>query len=903
MADYYERVLQYAICGNGVLLVGSGASTEMGYPSWFKQLELIRGAIKDMDRDKAEAFDRAVSDRKYQVAMEIAENEMGREWLLNTLSRTLKPSNVNNDAIYCMLTKWPFSLFLTTNFDNELVQHLTDLGRTDFIELGNSEKDFVALTEDAHDYVFKIHGQLTVDGGAVVTDKDYDELITKKSRAYYREALERIFKTRPIVVVGYSLQDPDIRYLLTKVTEQGSVARPICMFLANVSEYEKNKYERLFRVQIIDYHDTDGRHSELKRILGTLDPFICPNTSTAIHTENSRNAAALYLFKCLRRKRTLNDVERHILISLSSSTEECLKSNAISKILALEESLCENVLKSLKSEGLAQGDAAKGYRRTNAGDCIIEDCRNKFEVIKNASMDGLIQDFGMALPDAESGEYKKLADQAISAVFDKRGMTLAENLYGNHSVSTGELVDIYSAIAPIAAAIKDGEKRLLFINAIRRFVLRPTAHQKEYLVALSQGYFLYHLMGNERIVKDTGSSIISNSMWVIDSHILLALIAEGCSSHKFTKDLFETLHSNKAKLLVTPGVVEEVMYHFAKAEEALANVGQKDLHKLATSLCRKRDYNFFIDGYIQSQATGIVGTLARYRRKIARNLVSNMSNLLDTYNIHLQCCAENEFATKLRDKMIPVVEKIRRVKNKEIEPSSLKVKTDVELYIVIKQLEAQLGKNSSNRVYFLSHSTVFDRVEDSLHRWTDYALYSFLKSLPDERLASDSMYECLHSELVSSGLSIVDSQNYSRFFAEETNMARLDFDEEKDAYLKDVESDTGLTRELLEQRFNEVPDLEKPRFVEALQISINQKLQPILDQERRSRMETMRKLDEQKAENDRLKELLAEAEKEIDKANRRNAVVLSTMRNSKNPSHIAKKRRQEKKKKRRNKHK
>ena len=35
MADYYERVLQYAICGNGVLLVGSGASTEMGYPSWF----------------------------------------------------------------------------------------------------------------------------------------------------------------------------------------------------------------------------------------------------------------------------------------------------------------------------------------------------------------------------------------------------------------------------------------------------------------------------------------------------------------------------------------------------------------------------------------------------------------------------------------------------------------------------------------------------------------------------------------------------------------------------------------------------------------------------------------------------------------------------------------------------
>ena len=68
-------------------------------------------------------------------------------------------------------------------------------------------------------------------------------------------------------------------------------------------------------------------------------------------------------------------------------------------------------------------------------------------------------------------------------------------------------------------------------------------------------------------------------------------------------------------------------------------------------------------------------------------------------------------------------------------------------------------------------------------------------------------------------------------------------------------------------------------------------------------METMRKLDEQKAENDRLKELLAEAEKEIDKANRRNAVVLSTMRNSKNPSHIAKKRRQEKKKKRRNKHK
>lgn len=39
--DDYGKVLEYVLKGDAVLLVGSGASAEMGYPSWSDQIEFL----------------------------------------------------------------------------------------------------------------------------------------------------------------------------------------------------------------------------------------------------------------------------------------------------------------------------------------------------------------------------------------------------------------------------------------------------------------------------------------------------------------------------------------------------------------------------------------------------------------------------------------------------------------------------------------------------------------------------------------------------------------------------------------------------------------------------------------------------------------------------------------------
>ena len=895
MSDAYGMILEYVLSGNAVLFVGAGPSVEMGYPSWFRQVELLEEHVKGMGKTLPSEFYDYKSRGELPKAMESIERIIGRDELLIVLGHSLNATRPSEDSIYNTLVRWPFSLYLTTNFDDEIINHLIKVGRRDFVCLSNSEKDFAGLNEDAKDYVFKIHGELAKSSRAIITDSDYDSLIVNTDTKYYRDAINAVLKNRPIVVIGYSMKDPDIQYLLTRANSEGSIMRPICMLLCDVSSQEKEKFERLLLVKVVGYSNADRQHSDLKRVLGVLNSFIKPNTPITTHTEDSRHAASLYLFRTLKNGRRLQDVENHLLMLLPSPGKGSTSLEQLSRAAKLPRDVCTHVIEGLTKNRMIVRLDNGNYTRSVEGETEVEKCTDNFEITKKSAFDGFIRDFGTCLTSVESAEFARLADIAISELFSKRGMTLVRSLFGNGDVSSGELLDIYNSVASVAAGIKDAHKRLLFIQAIRQFVLKPSTHQKSYLVALSQGYFLYHLMGEDSIVRQLNTSFLSDAYWFVDSHILQSLIAIGCDSHQFTKSLFDILRDNKVKLCVTPGVIDEVLGHYNRACEDSPNVKGKDFYKRAVSLLHDK-YNFFLDGYIRSSEKGVVKSFVQYQKMLSSSLAGNLRGLFSFYGI-VEVSRKDWGAPQKRlyNELISEIDKIRRTKDKAI-PLPKKVETEAELYVTVTRMEDSFAANNDNyNVYFLSHSTVFDRMPRKLKRWTDYSLYRFLLTLPDVHTHSVSLSDCLHSEFISAGLRLIDSDNYTRYFKEDIDAAKLEFEKERKVYIEEVEAESGLSEREFEERFNAIPDIEKPMFVNAMHIRMSDKAIRRAEAAMASKAETERENEKLRKENDILRQQMSKMKDDEEKEKRRRQVELSTLRNAKNPKHVAKRLRQAKK--------
>ena len=891
--DPYGLALKYLLEGDAVLFVGSGASAEMGYPSWIRQVEILeeylaKHAIK-LDEDIKNYKD---ADGKLPSAFEVIERAIGRERMLTILSETLVANKPEEDSIYNSLTACPFGLFLTTNFDDEVANHLRGR-RKGVVVYGNAESDFSHLTDTIKDAVFKIHGSLTDFDNAVVTQKDYDEFSVNPSRRYFRVALDAIVRRRKIVIVGYSLKDPDIRYVLMRAKSDGFLRNQICMFVADMTPQEKRELLRQMNVVALEYANPDGTHVGLRKVIATLKSFINPGSSNSIHTEDSRNAASLYVFRTLSNRVNFQDHENYVLLQIPPSDRVPITRACLAKKLKIDASSIDQALASLEGGALIT-NTENGCLRTKEGDAYIEKCTRAFEDSRDLAFKSFVQDLGVALTSREEVGFRNMVERAVAAIFDARGLALARQLFNGCMPSSGELSDMYSAIMSVASEISDNDKKWQFVQSVRRFILNPTEHQKEYLVAMAQGFFLYHLAGCNDAIAKVRKDFIKNSEWFIDSHIVQALAAPNCEQHELVKALIQELKSLKVRLYVTESTLAEVENHLNWAIRAYGQVGDKGL----LSLIRDR-YNFFIDGYIQSKAKDGVASFEYYIRGIRRELADSMSRFLSVNNI------QQITYDKKNDKLCDLFDQIRidvrdiRIKKDRVEPNDRQICTDAEIYVtIIDRMNRYADMGKERNVYFLSDSTVFDRMETRPKRWTAYNLYRFIRSFPAAKASTGTLWECMHCEMIGAGVRIVDSQNYAKFFAEEINTAKLKYDEEREIYVEQLEKSAGLSKDELDARFAEVPDSEKSIFVGALDLAVAKKERERADEEVRRRLQIEKSARDMEEENARrIERINAEKdllEKKLDTAKQ----ALAAERNRKDSKYVARKRREAKKNRR-----
>ena len=234
----------------------------------------------------------------------------------------------------------------------------------------------------------------------------------------------------------------------------------------------------------------------------------------------------------------------------------------------------------------------------------------------------------------------------------------------------------------------------------------------------------------------------------------------------------------------------------------------------------------------------------------------------------------NDYQTEIKDKSTSI--STIRVRNHTYRNEE-QVTTEAELQQLIKRLianEISLPKYNfeQGKIYFVSQSRVFDHIADSqIITWSTEAVYRYITSLSADAPSSQAMQECMLNGIYSSG-GIISTKCIHPVFWPTIDSAKLKFSEEKDKYIQFVES--NLSMATLESDFESTPDLDKPYFVSRMDWQLADVMQM-------REKETKEKLT---SANERIKELEALL---AGKVQRRKEVEDATLRNAKDPKHIA----------------
>ena len=914
-----KRLIRNVNNGRCFVLVGAGPSCEVGYPSWRKLAELTYEELTKMGRvSDSKSYEKYLAEKKYPELFRQAERDLGddREALVNLLKPLLTPTAKKHGVLYDLISKWPFACYLTTNYDDEIATHLAELNEH-FTVIRNRQEDFYSLRDGASHLIQKLHSDLNHSDELILTSADYQRVYVEDSGQYFRDKLCDVFTMFDVLIVGHSLSDPDIDYVLRLARKMRSPQHPIYMVAADFTKADEQEFLEKYNIVLVPYSNPDGTHSELRRMLKAVDRFIAPRhrfrerrTIDSRPEEEIEAATAIFLYRRLQGVQATDYLSPLILSGLYSANAGLIASEDITSL---------PVLKNLIKRGTDFGEAVKqslddliqqglvfsideNIKITSNGRAKVRE----YHAIRKTEMDQAYGQFRLNLmniygdaKDLQLGQCQKLAEEVTVVSFANRGSVVANKIFSGQSARPDELSDVFGHVSDRAVEIEDMGLRAAFIETMHQFLVEPSSPQRKYLASVSQGYFLYHLLGLDPKLSAVREDVFQRTLWLCDSSVILPLVATGCHNHDYAVELFRMLAEENALFYTTPKLLQEAWEHLNWAVRFIKETtGAESLEFLRAALVRgSYKQNLFLDGYIRLSADGKVGTFNDY-----------LELILPTGKIDRSSFDENVIQAGLRiinisdldgfvqddwgDLECAKAEILKRRKERGIYRSPLQVESEAEVWILVKNLRSGKysvgGLENTERAYFVSQSRIIDQAiqQETVTTWTPEALYRYLSTLSGGPINPDLLQQCMLHEYYYAGISFIDKDRYGHFFGPSIDAAKTSYKKEKASYIKELE-DTHTSG--IDDAFEQTPDLEKPFFVAQMDWQRAEVYKQREELALRRALEAEKKVKQLESEKDKVWKT---------RETRRQEQETARLRNLQDPKHVRKRQRQAKKRKR-----
>lgn len=189
-----------------ILFAGAGVSMCVGLPSWSELMDHLKGEL---------GLSSDLSPVSYQTLAEyyrIKHGSIGplRSWLDRRWS--VSEELVRQSPVHRLLVELDFPTVYTTNFDNNLEVAYRMHGRN-FVKISNPS-DLVNSSFGKSE-IIKFHGDFDDDQSLVMAETDYFKRLTFDTPLDMRLKSDAL--SRPVLFIGYSVSDLNIRLLLYRL--------------------------------------------------------------------------------------------------------------------------------------------------------------------------------------------------------------------------------------------------------------------------------------------------------------------------------------------------------------------------------------------------------------------------------------------------------------------------------------------------------------------------------------------------------------------------------------------------------------------------------------------------------------------------------------------------------------
>lgn len=843
-----QFVVDYLRSGKAWLLIGSGPSNQMGYPSWEKFASLGLEILKKEARDKnSDQVENAIRKKDFPKALELLNSLLGTNRLLQHLHDNCRASRLGK--IYELIARWPVPVYLTTNYDDEIQKHLTALGES-YVTYSNTEDHFAHLQTDLNGGIFKIHGDLRSNSGLILTTSQYNEIENAESWKYWRTKLTSVFQMNRLIVIGHSLTDKNVRHVLEAAKQGSGVIQPVCWIAPDVTPVIAREYLEKFRIRVISYDNQDGEHNSLLRLIEHISDFVPSRTSVHVQdqiTAISRSpmgidAAAPGFFVFNKLGFGGDCEEKRVNIMLASIQSALTKLKAMEPFTfetalsisgwpmghdmtddfskkILNAAIKENLLSHHKDDKFNVGLDAESLAREN---------KAKFEHVRDRFISSLCLRLKRGYPTLSGAEISLISsniEASLTGYFREGGLTLATALFSSVNSLKSSIIPstIIGFITKASTQYDDILKRQAFCTVSVDAFIHSESAERDYLGRISHGFFAFHALGVFGDAAIARLRRIKETVWLVDSSAQIPALALAAPTNLVFYNSISKLYNMGIRLFTTQKLFEETKEHLWFANKIVSEKGPSSNLVLdaAKGQAPFKRSNQFLEGFIRWRHAGNPADWEKYMFETFGNQAPKENDIKNALNkIGIEVIPFNDWPGYLDqdlDVSLDFTEKISGIWEskqdsavKKASDPNKKAQPEAEALVIIKReregdYNVLSDKGIGSPAWFISHTSILNLLEPSSKiTWQPEAFVSFVSTLShaSDSNSANQAFETLLWGFAQAGVSLLDDKMLVDTFGGIIDQATLSLKEQQELYDNTVFEKYGESAERVLERIS-----------------------------------------------------------------------------------------------------
>jgi SIR2-like domain len=813
--------------------------------------------LEAIGRDLARV-EAALTSRDYPRVFEHSAHLVGMPRLLQHLRGVLDahPKERPSENIYNHIARWPIPVYLTTNFDHEILGHLSAIGDSSYIEYSNSEDHLSLLVPGTAGAIMHLHGDLRSEAGLILTTTQYREISSGPKWEYWRTKMTSIFQMNPVVVLGHSLSDPHFMHVLNAAKKGAGVVQPVCWIAPDVDPTVAREYLEKYRIRVITYDNRDRTHRNLVRLVEGISDFVPPRLSVHLGAAVARasesplgtSAAApgFFVFTKLSAHRDFEAKRIAIMVAAlraavqrlsempSFSIEHALEISGWPPLLPVPSELAARVAEQAISDGVLlthRSDFTVGPHAQSlakADHDRFQHLRTRFHV----SIENRLKRQFESLSPAQAAGVAADIDAALTGYFREGGLTLASTLAASGQGPTPTVPSsVLRFINEASAKYDDHLRRQAFSTVSLQAFVRADAPEREYLGRVSQGFFAFHLLG---VFGDAARERLRHAketVWLVDSSAQIAAAAVGSAANAVFREAFRSLSNLGIRLFTLERLFDETREHLWFADHIVRENGASSPSVLAAAMGNApyRKANLFLEGFVNWQAAGNPADWDRYLIAISGDAIMRPAAVRAAVpELPIEQIEFKDWPGFTQDDYAEASTFTENIVSTygtrvAIGPRSRDVGADLykkampEAEALVVVLHERDGKyhmlsaaDQQSYAWFLSQTAILNRIcLGQRITWQPEAFVRFASTLAptsDEEAATRA-FEVLLWSLAQSGVTLLDDRVVAGVFGGVIDQAKLSLREQHKAYEEVLGTKYG---ESIEKILERVADVHQP---------------------------------------------------------------------------------------------